>query len=238
MMKLAGTVAGALGLLAVTGAILDIRPAYSDKQIVIESSVKVGEVPSGKKDPIYFCSGVVIEDPDMSDGDQFTVLTAAHCTEPKKVGEIMYVKLDDGREVSMMIRKQGGEAGVIKTDLALLQAMKAGVGEDIIPVPVSEDVPSLGDPVVTVGFPLIGDPDATKVYESGHAGREFTFPGITISDYFQKTTLIVTGGASGSGAFNSDFELTNILSIARRDVANHSGWVPLRDIREFLNLND
>jgi S1-C subfamily serine protease len=205
---------------------------------MVGSSVQIGK----------YCSGTVIQDPDMSDGEQTTILSAKHCLEDgQTVGSVIEVNIP--RVVGNVYMGDIKMKVIVKdvskkSDLILLQAMKQGEGLDLPKVSVYNGLPQYGQDVWAVGYPagelrtvtdgLLGL--IQKIYYVGTTTCVFD----SISCDYQKSTAPIYPGSSGGGLFilsDDGYELIGVLTGMDIRMSFAAFYTPLPEIQEFLNEN-
>jgi hypothetical protein len=190
-----------------------------------------------------YCSGTVIEDPDPSDGIQFTVLTAKHCMgEEDVIGKVLHVHVPN---VIGQIYEQGSSVPVIikdistDSDLVLLQGMNPKTDPEITPMHVYGGIPQIGQASYAIGYPRAESLTVSYgllgyVIENGGLGD------LSKSNLWQKSTNAVQGGSSGGGLFietASGYELVGCLTWGYRGDEGAAYWTPVDEIRAFLYKN-
>jgi len=82
-----------------------------------------------------YCSGTIINDPNLSDGEQFTVITAKHClAKDQKIGTVLSVNVAE--DIDNKFTKMKEIKVIVKdispiSDLILLQGVKQGEGLEL-----------------------------------------------------------------------------------------------------------
>lgn len=184
-----------------------------------------------------YCSGTIINDPDLSDGEQFTVITAKHCLdEGKGIGTILTVNIAE--DISNKFTKMRGIKTMVTnisefSDIFTLQALKAGEGLELPKINIYNGTVSIGDRAVSVSYPHA----LSKLITDGYLGYLFQLPAfssVSKEYYYQLTTVTVAGGSSGSGLFkltDNGYELIGVLTGGREFI---SAYTPIDEIRSFL----
>ena len=224
-MKYLPTIVGAvLGV----GVLLLFSGNYNGKQDAIDASIQLGD----------FCSATVIDDPDLSDGEQATILTAKHCVKDKALGALFDVttkKYDHGYTILEQTFKFGLMSMSKDADLAILQTYSTEFW--IKPIQVSAYDLDIGDIVYAIGYPL----GLQQTITQGFAGPIMKVPDIdTTSGEFRRSTAIITNGNSGGGVFreeNGTWRLVGVVSIGlgKPGVGTFmTGLVPWKEIDAYL----
>lgn len=193
---------------------------------MFQSSVQIGN----------YCSGTVINDPDVSDGIQTTILTAKHCVE--KIGQEVTVTIPEYLQDRISTKKDFKFSVVDisdKSDLAILQGTSA---EWTVPaVPVYGGIISFGEEVISVSFP-----EATsKTVTSGFLGwieKIPPFGDVSDSQEFRRSSTLVTGGSSGGSLYKivgNHVELVGVLTGGMGTAQWITYWTPLEEIQDYLS---
>lgn len=226
-MKYLPTIVGAvLGV----GVLLLFSGNYNGKQDAIDASIQLGD----------FCSATVIDDPDLSDGVQSTILTAKHCVKNKALGELFDVtlkKYDHGYTILEQTFKFELMSMSKESDLAILQTYSTEFW--VKPIQVSAYDLDIGDVVYGIGYPL----GLTQTITQGFAGPIEIIPNDadSESDDYRRSTALITNGNSGGGLFrdeNGTWRLTGVCSISYASpnaTAFITGWVPFTEIKSYLD---
>lgn len=225
----------AFGLASFGAANLMPEQNVTSMQDMVNSSVQIGK----------YCSGTVIQDPDLSDGEQVTVISAHHCLDSDQgVGTILEVNVPNivGNEyVSDKTIKVIVTDVSEKSDLILMQVLDATEGRDLPKIDIYKGLPQFGDDVVSVGYPLGG----VRTMTTGILGyieslmyvykTSCVFP--SESCRYQKATPGIAPGSSGGGLFkwtDNGYELIGVLTGADMRVTFADFYTPVDEIREFL----
>ena len=222
-----GSLLKGLGFAAILGAFFYTAVDANASQIkteIIEPVVKINDS----------CSAVHVDIPQTGD----FYLTAKHCVVGDKEGYFTTERRDGAKLLEekknyFEVERQSGSR-----DLALLKMReptnlpKATIAENI---KVDE-----GDEVWAVGYPLAWTRTITEGLYNGTQvlGEDI---GSKEDIEFIRSSPPIAGGNSGGGLFqknpdNGKFELIGVTSMGARSATHVSLWVPLKDIREFLNL--
>lgn len=232
-----GGVAG-LALVGIFGAWTYSIPTshVTTMQDMVDASVQIGK----------YCSGTVINDPDLSDGEQMTVITAKHCLDANQgVGSILEVNVPKivgneytGDTTIKVIVKDVSE----KSDLIRLEAVKKGEGLDIPKVDIYKGNPKFGDDVVAMGYPLGLNKTMTKGVLGYTESLMWVFKTTCVfpseSCLYQKATPGIAPGSSGGGLFeetDDGYQLVGVLTGADMRVTFSDFYTPVNEIREFLD---
>ena len=185
-----------------------------------------------------YCSGTIINDPNLSDGEQFTVITAKHClAKDQKIGTVLSVNIAE--DIDNKFTKMKEIKVIVKdislvSDLILLQGFKQGEGLELPKANIYKGDVKIGDEVLSVSYPF----GLSKLITNGYLGYLFTFPAfkdVSKDFLYQLSTTQAAGGSSGSGLFkagNNEYELIGVLT---GGIAYITAYTPLEEIREFLN---
>jgi len=228
----------ALGLVGAAVVMAPAGPPAATENDMILASVQVER----------YCSGTVIEDTDLSDGKQMTVLSAKHCLNGDQgVGSIVMVNVPqtmmneyyNDRAIKMIVTKVSEES-----DLIEMQAIKKDEGLDIPSVPIHHGIPKIGDEVWSIGFPLGGP----KAFNAGFLSYVVDMKDITHLDHciwdsttclYQQVAVPVDGGNSGGGLFvkSSDgYRLMGVLTGKDTRSSQLAYFTPLDEVQTFLGV--
>lgn len=226
------TLVGALGLAAI---FVGTQPVQKTNLLdVANASVQLEN----------YCSGTVIEDPDLSDGEQLTVITAKHCMGKEDViGKVLHIhsasvigsEYQIGEAVPVIIKD------ISKTsDLVLLQGMKPSTDPKLPKMKVYGGTPAFGSLSYAFGYPR-GESLTVSLGMLGYEINASGFPELSTSGWWQKSTNAVQGGSSGGGLFvetDSGFELVGVLTWGYKGDEGASYWSPVQEVRQFLEENN
>lgn len=205
---------------------------YNPTPQMIDPSVQIAD----------YCSGTVIDDPDLSDGIQDTILTAKHCT--KAVGDEIKITIPeyvDGRvssqkEFTFKVTHQS------ESDVALLQRDHDVNNPFSLPhAAIYDGSLEHGTKYWVVGYPM-GLP---KLVTEGYLGWIMKLPALSSmskSTEFRLGTAAIAGGNSGGGIFVKnwlgDYELAGTVSAGIMNgftvTTNLGCYTPLEEIQAFL----
>ena len=125
----------AFGLASFGAANLMPEQNVTSMQDMVNSSVQIGK----------YCSGTVIQDPDLSDGEQVTVISAHHCLgSDQGIGTILEINIPNivGNEyVSDKTIKVIVTDVSEKSDLILMQVLNAAEGRDLPKINIYKELP-------------------------------------------------------------------------------------------------
>ena len=223
-------------ILAAFGVLLTISACsvsrVSTLEDTLKSSVQLGD----------YCSGTVIDDPDLSDGEQLTVLTAKHCiSETEVIGTILTINTPViiGNDYGKMEGTKVIIKDISKTsDLVLLQGLTAD-DHKLPKANVYGGLPTAGTPSFAFGYPR-GESLTISFGYLGYIISNSFAPELSRSGRWQKTTNAVQGGSSGGGLFvetDNGFELIGTLTWGYRGDEGSSYWTPLDEVHGFLEEN-
>jgi len=184
-----------------------------------------------------YCSGTIINDPDLSDGEQFTVITAKHCLgEGKGVGTILTVNIAE--DVANEFVKMKAIKTIVTSvsefsDLVLLQGMKEGEGLDIPKINIYNGSVRIGDKAYSVSYPH----SFSKLITEGYLGYLLELPpfaSVSKEYLYQLTTVNVAKGSSGSGLFKATDTGYEMIGVLTGDFSFISAYTPVEEVRSFL----
>lgn len=220
---------GILGLFIYGG--IDLYTTVGKNRIGLENAINAEVVMSGR------CSGTVIEDPDLTDGIQFTVLSAKHCIEPTEtVGsplDILVPNVENNVLIDYRTIKVEIKAISPSSDLVLLQGGDDGL--DITPVKIAIENPETTDYVFNISYPLLEGREIMAGYLS-YIYKTQGFEDISKSGLYQLVGISVAPGSSGSGLFKRG-ELIGVLTGMMSRAQYISFFVPLSEIQVFIKEN-
>lgn len=186
------------------------------------------------------CTGTVIEDPVKSDGIQTTILSARHCFGGNKVGDIIETKV---LNTLVGFESYSYEKFIIfdiskKSDLAILQRVRGGE-LPIKPIPIYDGIPRSGTKVYNVSYALTMSPTLTDGYLGFITAVDATsVKHLSLSHLWQRASIDVTGGSSGSSLLietDVGFQIIGTLTGSQSDDGwITSYWTPVSEIREYL----
>lgn len=201
---------------------------------VYQSSVQIGD----------FCSGTVINDPDMTDGIQTTILTAKHCV--NKVGDIITITIPDyiqDRVASKTDYKFTVVSISSESDLAILQ-MEVQDSFKIAPAVIYGGIVEFGDKVVSVSFPAGTSKTITEGY-LGYIENVPPFGDVSKSEDFRRSSTMVTGGSSGGSLYRvveykgrTIVALVGVLTGGMGSAKWITYWTPLEEIQSYISSVD
>lgn len=205
-------------------------PPTNNLQDIYTASVQIGN----------YCSGTVINDPDLSDGEQFTVITAKHCLGKEQgIGTVLTVNVpqDNHNTYTKMTEIKVIVTDISKlSDLILLQGMKRDEGLDVSKVDILEDEVKFGDYAISVSYPY----GLSKFITDGYLGYVFPmlpFADVSISTLYQLSSVPATAGSSGSGLFKEDNGQYKLIGVLTGGMGFITCYTPVEEIRVFLGLN-
>lgn len=214
---------------------------YSDITTIRDATVQISILDKNGKD-VGSCSGSVIDDPDLSNGEQVTVLTAGHCaleggyaaiTEKILIGN----RLLDGKTYYFTIGDKSKKA-----DVSIYQGY--GVPLEAFPTKAKlyGGTVSFGDKIYVSGFPL----GLTQDLRDGYVG--YVEPNVELNKQMDLTdvevlrvSLSTSPGHSGSGVYkltDDGYELIGVMSgaylgmMAMESTIAYS--VTTENVKEFL----
>lgn len=216
-----------LGLGTVFGLSTSNKTTMDD---MILSSVQIG----------HYCSGTVINDPDLSDGEQMTVISAKHCLAPSEdIGSILDVNVIN--QIGQEIIGEKTIKAVVKdvseeSDLILLQAIKKDEGLDLPKISIYKGTPMIGDHVFAVSYPFAFSKLVTEGY-LGYVLKVSAFDSLSKSVLFRLTSAQVAGGSSGSAIYKETDEGYQLVGVLTGGMAFLSVYTPTTEILTFLDRN-
>jgi len=187
------------------------------------------------------CSAVAI---DLPQSGNF-LLTARHCvkngSETDREGYFSLEEYDGAKLVTTSNHFFEVERTSFNRDLALLKMRDEKVKLTKAKI-ATEQLVEEGDNVWATGYPL----GWTRTITPGLYNGEQVLPGSVLEVSgedlaFTRASPAIAGGNSGGGLFQENkgnYELIGITSMGVKSYSHISLFVPLRDIREFLNLGD
>lgn len=191
-----------------------------------------------------YCSATSIQDPDLSDGEQVTFLTAKHCMGPNdKIGTVLKVYIPSSYD-NQYVRGSEGLKVIVKdiseeSDLVLLQGLKPETDPKLPKVSVYGGIPSAGTPAYAFGYPRGESLTITEGLLS-YIIEYDGFNDLSKSNLWQKAGTATQGGSSGGGLMvltDEGFELVGVLAWGYRGDEGASYWTPVTEIRTFLEQN-
>jgi hypothetical protein len=191
-----------------------------------------------------YCSGTVIADPDLSDGEQFTVISAKHCLDAEQgIGTVLTINIPvilgneytkDQTPVKMIVKDVSKES-----DLILLQGMKPSDNPHLPQIGIYGGTPTIGTPTYAFGYPRAES--LTVTYGLlGYIISMGEMPELSKSGLWQKSGTAVQGGSSGGSLMiqtDDGFQLIGTLTWGYRGDEGASYWTPISEIREFIDQN-
>lgn len=181
------------------------------------------------------CSAVHVDIPQPGD----FYLTAKHCV----VGDDQGFFSVERRDGTKMLETKKVFFDVERTsgarDLALLKMREP---TDIPKVQIAEEIlVDEGDQVWAVGYPLGWTRTITEGLYNGTQVLDAKMMGWKEDIEFIRSSPPIAGGNSGGGLFQKNeetgkFEYIGTTSMGVQAFPHISLWVPLKDVREFLNL--
>lgn len=208
------------------GAMLLASPSIAAdmKTEMLEPTVKINEN----------CSATMV---DLGREGDF-LLTARHCVRGEKEGFTSFVKYDGAKMISESRVYFDVLQESSKRDLALLKLRE---DLDIPAVKVAEELKvEEGEDVWVVGYPLAMTRTVTKGLYNGEQVILKSQASLEEDTVFYRSSPAVTGGNSGGGMYqlvDGKYELVGVTSMGIRSVEHMSMFVPVEDIRSFLNLD-
>lgn len=204
-------------------------------QDAAKASVQIGK----------YCSGTVIEDPDLSDGEQVTIISAQHCLDGTQgVGTVLEINIPNivGNEyVSDKTVKAIVTSVSDKSDLILIQILDAEEGRNLPKAKVYGGTPQFGDEVVALGYPFGGLRTMTTGVLGYVENLMYVFKTSCVfpseSCRYQKATPGVAPGSSGGGLFKETdygYQLIGVLTGGNPRAGFVNYYTPIDEIREFL----
>lgn len=186
------------------------------------------------------CSATLIHsDRDKESGKVTTIfLTAKHCVDGKQV--VHYLDLpvyQDGRVVKRDRYTAKLRGKHFKSDLALVELLdRQTFFAKTAKISSEGTVPSMGSPVVTVGYPLGLQLTVTAGLFGSLETLDYPKPG---TEYFRATPDVV-GGNSGGAMYritdSGDYELIGVTSAGHRAFTFIALYTPLEAIHEYLKV--
>lgn len=192
-----------------------------------------------------YCSGTVIEDPDLSDGEQLTVLTAKHCMNAEdKIGSILHIHVPNIMGNTYDTPTDDGVKVIIKdiskdSDLVLLQGLNPKTDPKLPKMHVYGGIPQIGELSYAVGYPR-AESRTISLGMLGYTINNTALSDVSVSGEWQKSTNAVQGGSSGGGLFietDLGYELVGCLTWGYRGDEGAAYWTPVQEIRTFLEDN-
>lgn len=186
------------------------------------------------------CSATLIySDRDKKSGDVQTVfLTAKHCIQSKEA--VQYLDLpvyQNGRVVKRDRYTAKVKGQHFRYDLALVELLdKETWFEATATLYKGKDVPAMGSPVITVGYPLGLQLTVTQGLFGSLETLDFPKTG---TEYYRATPDIV-GGNSGGAMYlvteKGDYEIIGVSAAGHRSYTFISLYVPTYAIHEYLKV--
>ncbi|MGD9682623.1 MAG: trypsin-like peptidase domain-containing protein [Candidatus Obscuribacterales bacterium] len=210
---------GAAVAVGLASCVLDYQSQTTAEDLK-KSAVQIGE----------FCSGTVIPDYDLSDGNQATVLTAAHCVKDDQPDYVVKVDTEEG-VVEYLFRLKN----VNRTDdLAILQTDSETFSSNTMMAEIGGTF-DYGEQVHAVTFPG----NWGEIYSVGYASGVVLDPTVYWMEnpMIQKATLQIYGGSSGGGAYGWDNGVGYVLkgvTIGGIPGTTYAVLVPGETIQKYL----
>lgn len=208
------------GLIVLIGTSLHLNHLRGTPDIKDPASTVV-QLTDGDKG---FCSGTLIDDPDLSDGNQKTILTAKHCVD--EVGQV--IKVPYSESYYDFVVKSISE----DSDLAILQA------DSMFEAPSAKISTSsyYQERAWAIGYPL----GLSQTISEGFLGAIDTQEGakdVSRSTAFQRATVMIAPGSSGGGLFQIEGGEHRLMGIATGTNMKYffiTYWTPLEEIQDYL----
>jgi len=207
-------------LIALLGTSIYLNHFKSEPDLKRASSVSV-QLTDGTRG---FCSGTLIDDPDLSDGNQKTILTAKHCVDD--VGQVIKVPYM-GSYYDFVVKKISEES-----DLAILQT-DSMFGAPSVKISTEAH---FEEKAWAIGYPM-GD---SKTITEGFLGAievQAGFSSVSKSMTFQRATVLIAPGNSGGGLFqieDGEYRLVGVATGINSKYFFMTYYSPLEEVKEFL----
>lgn len=171
-----------------------------------------------------FCSGTLIDDPDLRDGNQKTVLTAKHCV--KEVGQVIKVPYL-GSYYDFVVKSMSEDS-----DLAILQT------DSMFGAPSAKISTSAHyqEKAWAIGYPL----GLSQVISEGYLGAidvQDGFKDVSKSGAFQRASVLIAPGSSGGALFQlvgDEYQLVGVATGINMKYFFVTYWSPIEEINSFL----
>lgn len=171
-----------------------------------------------------FCSGTLIDDPDLRDGNQKTILTAKHCV--KEVGQVIKVPYL-GSYYDFVVKSMSEDS-----DLAILQT------DSMFAAPSAKISTSAHylEKAWAIGYPL-GFSQTISEGFLGAIDTQVGFQDVSRSTAFQRATVMIAPGSSGGGLFqieDGEYRLMGVATGINMRYFFVTYWTPLEEIQDYL----
>lgn len=233
MNKVTGSILGLAGAAVVGSITLLPLSNTTSLQDALHASVQLEN----------YCSATVIPDPNKEDGVQLTAITAKHCLDKNQgIGTVLTINIptivgnDYGKltPVKVIIKDVSKES-----DLVLLQGMSPESDPKIPAISVYGGLPTTGTWAYAFGYPRAESLTVSPGLLN-YVVTDGSFPGLSLSGLWQKSTNATQGGSSGGGLMietDNGFELVGVLTWGYRTDEGAAYWTPVSEIRKFLEEN-
>lgn len=171
-----------------------------------------------------FCSGTLIDDPDLRDGNQKTVLTAKHCV--KEVGQVIKIPYL-GSYYDFVVKSMSEDS-----DLAILQT-DSMFGAPSAKISMSAHY---REKAWAIGYPL----GLSQVISEGYLGAidvQDGFKDVSKSGAFQRASVLIAPGSSGGALFqlvDNEYQLIGVATGINMKYFFVTYWTPIEEINSFL----
>lgn len=216
--------ATAMTLMATTAMAADAKV-----QAVLDNTVQLN----------HNCSGTVVySDRNKETGKVKTViLTAKHCVDDLGEGEVVvdFPKFQNNRAVKVDSYKGITKGKFYKADLAIVEIKDTQTFfPSVSPIAKDDVTLSIGDPVLTIGYPL----GLNLTLTTGVLGPYQVLDWPVSGTEYLRATPDITGGNSGGGMYkanaNGDYELLGVTTGGFRGLPYMALYTDMTKINEYL----
>lgn len=205
------------GIFAILGTLI-----YLNKPVDIKKSAST--VVQLTEDGKGFCSGTLIDDPDLRDGNQKTVLTAKHCV--KEVGQVIKVPyLGSYYDFVVKSMSEDSDLAILQTD-SMFRAPSAKISTSA----------HYQEKAWAIGYPL-GSSQTISEGFLGAIDTQVGFQDVSRSTAFQRATVMIAPGSSGGGLFqieDGEYRLMGVATGINMKYFFVTYWTPLEEIQDYL----